>query len=55
MELPIDLLRPRNVSLLKRLVFGGNDGFWLASSATPRRMQPSVNDSVTSVLRRLTR
>jgi hypothetical protein len=57
-ELPLDLLRPRNVSLLKHLVFGGNDGFWLASSANPRHpgaTQTSANDSVASVLRRLTR
>ncbi|HXQ28421.1 MAG TPA: hypothetical protein VN848_04065 [Gemmatimonadales bacterium] len=59
-ELPTDILRPRNLPTLKRLVFGANDGFWLgpgqaAGAKHPSPSEPLASDSVANVLRRLTR
>ena len=57
-ELPIELVRARNLALLKRVVYGANDGFWLASDEAPgpRPGGPELaQDSVTKLLRRLAR
>lgn len=59
-ELHPDLLRPRNLPVLKRVVFGGNDGFWLTAGASPAPHHPGVppaaaTDSVATVLRHLSR
>ena len=59
-ELPLPLVRPGSLAGLKRIAFGGNDGFWLSpSEGAGMHPRPAArrwrNDSLALLLRRLGR
>jgi len=59
-ELPLALVRPASLAGLKRVIFGGNDGFWLSTSEGASTRGRSVggrwrSDSLALLLRRLGR